>query len=579
MSMNEIVKTMQDAVNRQTEQAKPGGYDTTATVRRIEGGTAWVHIPGGVDETPVSLTIDAKPGDNVQVRVSGGRAFLVGNGSAPPTDDTTAIHARTIASTAQKTAKTAQAVAESVEGIAVNASANANTAITLAEGVNDHFWSDSAGAHITEDTQEDYLDDPSAAGGNTLITSQGMAVRHGTDQLASFTASGAQIGKDDENRLIVTPIELLQKNADGAVFFNVNTNNGTKTISVTLNGGSGSKSQSIASSKSTTAVSEVSIPSDLESGTTVTLSSVTGKIKPQYTGSEMVGWSLVFSNDTFSSTYREPSGFVTSNTLACFDVPSTNISIGTNYTHSYACDLTVNYSGSAIGIYHVECAVSYIASENKCSSVWTITNNYSSSRSISVSWSALQADFSYSTTVPYYILGTSADAAVGAFSIVGGQSVYATSDNQSAFGKFNVQDSNNDYAFMIGNGSDSANRSNALTVDWSGNVEAAGDITDGSSNVLSNKADKTDVKNISVVSKSGSTGSISAGSYKNLSLTPTAPTGKSLVGCVGVHMEGTNSSYCQLIGYYVNGTDVHVQMKNTSSGSVTWTCTVDALYV
>ena len=83
MSLNEIVKTMQDAVNRQTDQAKPGGYDTTATVRRIEGDTAFVHIPGGVDETPVKLTINAKAGDNVQVRVSGGSAFLVGNGSAP----------------------------------------------------------------------------------------------------------------------------------------------------------------------------------------------------------------------------------------------------------------------------------------------------------------------------------------------------------------------------------------------------------------------------------------------------------------------------------------------------------------
>lgn len=70
---------------------KPKAYDTTAEVRRVDGDTLWVHIPGGVDETPVSKTINASPGDTIQVRVSGGRAFAVGNATAPPTDDKAAI--------------------------------------------------------------------------------------------------------------------------------------------------------------------------------------------------------------------------------------------------------------------------------------------------------------------------------------------------------------------------------------------------------------------------------------------------------------------------------------------------------
>ena len=313
-------------------------------------------------------------------------------------------------------------------------------------------------------------------GGNVSIDNNSVDINDGASQLATFGADGAQIGKDDENRLIITPIELLQKNSDGAVFFNVNTNNGTKTISVTLSGDSGSQNTTIASSGSYSKTSEISIPSDLSPGTTVELSAMTGKLKPQYTGSEMVGWSFTFQNSTFNSTYREPSdAFINSNTLACFDVPSSSISVGTDLTNSYSCDFTVKYSGSTtIGLYHVSCVVSYSSANNKITSTWTVENNFSEARTISFKWSSLQGVFSYSTTVPYYVLGTSADAAVGAFSIVGGQGIYATSDNQSAFGKFNVQDSNNDYAFMIGNGSDSANRSNALTVDWSGNVEAAG---------------------------------------------------------------------------------------------------------
>ena len=38
---------------KQADRPKTSGYDTQATVRRIEDGIAWVHIPGGVDETPI----------------------------------------------------------------------------------------------------------------------------------------------------------------------------------------------------------------------------------------------------------------------------------------------------------------------------------------------------------------------------------------------------------------------------------------------------------------------------------------------------------------------------------------------
>ena len=75
------------------QQSKTIPLDVQAEVRRVEDGIAWVHIPGGVEETPVKLTIGVKPGDKVQARVSGGRAFLVGNETAPPTDDTKAKQA------------------------------------------------------------------------------------------------------------------------------------------------------------------------------------------------------------------------------------------------------------------------------------------------------------------------------------------------------------------------------------------------------------------------------------------------------------------------------------------------------
>lgn len=63
------------------------GSDYTGTVTRVEGNTAFVRFNGSdIDDTPVSLSIGAKEGDTVRVRVAGGRAWLVGNDTAPPND-------------------------------------------------------------------------------------------------------------------------------------------------------------------------------------------------------------------------------------------------------------------------------------------------------------------------------------------------------------------------------------------------------------------------------------------------------------------------------------------------------------
>lgn len=73
---------------RDASVEKTSSYDSSATVKRVEGSTAWVHIPGGVDETPVKMTVNCEPGDEVQIRVGkGGKAWIVGNATAPPTDD------------------------------------------------------------------------------------------------------------------------------------------------------------------------------------------------------------------------------------------------------------------------------------------------------------------------------------------------------------------------------------------------------------------------------------------------------------------------------------------------------------
>lgn len=56
-----------------------------AEVLRVDdGGTPWVRIPGGADETPCNRTLaSVQPGDTVTVRIESNRATITGNLSAP----------------------------------------------------------------------------------------------------------------------------------------------------------------------------------------------------------------------------------------------------------------------------------------------------------------------------------------------------------------------------------------------------------------------------------------------------------------------------------------------------------------
>jgi len=89
--LNEFVKEIASTM----KQSKTKAYDTVAKVLRVDEKTAYVHIDGGADETPAQMAINCKTGDTVKIRVSGGKAWITGNITAPPTDDSVAESAQT----------------------------------------------------------------------------------------------------------------------------------------------------------------------------------------------------------------------------------------------------------------------------------------------------------------------------------------------------------------------------------------------------------------------------------------------------------------------------------------------------
>lgn len=103
-----------------------------AVVTRISDGTAYVTIAGSPVETPVSMGIDCKAGDLVNVRVAEGTAYIIGNTTAPPTDDTQAIAALDTATMAGEKAATASTAASEAKSVAVDAKQGADDAAEIA---------------------------------------------------------------------------------------------------------------------------------------------------------------------------------------------------------------------------------------------------------------------------------------------------------------------------------------------------------------------------------------------------------------------------------------------------------------
>lgn len=76
--------------------------------------------------------------------------------------------------------------------------------------------------------------------------------------------------------------------------------------------------------------------------------------------------------------------------------------------------------------------------------------------------------------------GGTSNKAIGDYSHAEGYNTSAYGDYQHTQGKFNIDDTENKYAHIVGNGTNSTNRSNAHTIDWEGNAWYQGDVYVGS---------------------------------------------------------------------------------------------------
>lgn len=537
---NELIRKLAGAIEEQTKKAKSKSYDTQATVKRVEGETVWVHIPGGVDETPVSKTIACSAGDTVQVRVTNGRGFIVGNGSAPPTDDTTAIMSKEIATEARYTAETALEDAVTAHDAAISATESAATAGIAASVAQ-------AAADAAQET---------ANSKKTVFVTEPTPPYHVGDLWVKFDPEIFDMVDSDGNSLIDDQGNLFE----AAIL---------------------KEAAAYVCMVPKTAGQEFS-ESDFE------LATADNGLREWFwhdaNGAHILGDVTGFRND-LTSTGMKIVDTSTENTIASFGTEtSIRTTNGTELAHiGYApgasqgggTDTAPYYTFGirdedepAPGNYSFAGGADVVASGYSSHAEGTGTGATKTAAHAeglyNVSWAdgahsegrSTQATGNYSHSEGYY------SRAIGDNSHAQNLGTRAASDNQTTLGTYNEEDDQDTYAVIIGNGTTENSRSNALTVDWNGVIDTA----NGTVPVFP-------LFDVVSVNK---TFTVSANSTQNQSFAPAAadvPSGYTRVGLCGWNTANGNV-------FIVTCTGTTITFGNKSSSNITCTnAQVDWLYI
>ena len=104
---------------------------------------------------------------------------------------------------------------------------NANTAYKIASDTEQHFWftetGTDTGAHISEVKQDDWNNTSSPSyhtGGNLLARSNGIAIRNGMDEVATFSANGVEVNQGGVSVANFGATARIGNNAEAHVIIN-----------------------------------------------------------------------------------------------------------------------------------------------------------------------------------------------------------------------------------------------------------------------------------------------------------------------------------------------------------------------
>lgn len=291
------------------------------------------------------------------------------------------------------------------------------SAETVANNTSSYFWynttdsgaGEGVGAHVTRIRQPDFVADPANGGGNVLITADDMQIRDGVTPLASFGET-VTIGKTDNTHMVIAPSSLSSKK-DHSTYFDVSVD-GPYMVSERFH------------------KEVVWIYDMFHTGTKTGTLDIS---EPTYENKVLLRF-----YKQVAKTGNHPSVLLSTNV----------ITLGT--------------------------AEEIIVYEDQTSSA-SVHYNYDGNNTLTVTYENLSSNEYYwvhaylreSTRAPIYSFGLNSSGG-GANSFGIGENTIHNGVNSFVLGKYNIPDDEK-YAVIVGNGSTDA-QSNALTIDWNGNV-------------------------------------------------------------------------------------------------------------
>jgi hypothetical protein len=470
-------------LNNKDKGPKP--YDTTAEVVRVEDGVAWVHIDGGVEETPAELTINAVKGDRVKVRLVGGQAFLIGNGTAPPTDDRVANDALGVATGARVTAAQAEEVANVTEQRTRPAITSMITYYKLSNGTPDQPTEDDHEGWSEEEPLWDSSSDEQLYYSVRSRTVQGVINWTYPHVLSSYAnmsilqnAILLEVGEgstlayiDDEygNHLTDENNEPIYANTgsitDAYAQIRVMANEIMSEVSETYVNMGTSEIQSLSSVMRQTA-----------EGVDI-YATINGEESDTHTHIDNNSFDIVKDNKTIGQ-------FGSNGLLIKSDIDTEGIIalLGYGETEGGETDLSPYYNigkreeNTLIGAYSIA-EGAYTTASGPCAHAegWRTYATGQESHAegfysrASGNNSHAEGDSTEATGRNSHAEGEGTDA-TGYCSHAEGELTIAAGSCQHVQGKYNVADSNGIYAFIIGGGTATYNRKNIFAVDWNGNI-------------------------------------------------------------------------------------------------------------
>ena len=576
--MSSVAKDLAKLIAQSTEK-KVGPYDTKAVVKRVEGNTVWVAIPGGVDETPISRTIDCSKGDTVQVRVSGGTAWITGNVTDPPTSNKKAEQALNKATKAAQSAErglTSDTIyylaSDQDSGVTIDTPGWSEEPQEITEALPYlwiyHLYTYADGR--TETTEPCIVGvygpqgDPGQDGQDGQDGTDGVSVTKVEPQYYLSTSSSSATGGSWSNSLPSYVSGRYYWTRDKITYSNGTTGYSTATYSPGLTQ-SVQLSYDTAQHFWTQTTGTTSVP---------TGAYVTEQTESAYKSSPTGGATLIRSDKVDIR--------VGSATYSRFDGNGTHIYDGNGTASS---NVLAEFTGSGATIMHSGTAVAqlaygpgkalqgniynapYITLGERNSSYdvgnYSIASGYNNAASGYCSQAEgrntiASAEYSHAEGIATTASQSGTHAAgylseaSGVYSFAFGEGLKSTTYNQTVVGAYNKVDTGGtattkgNYAFIVGNGTGTSStyRSNAFTVGWNGAITAGG-LPSG---LLAEEVSIVD--NLSVT-----TTSPTADGTKSVAKTGYTPIGIVGFRCVNASSSGTNGAYGVISHAYLSGTN------------------------